>query len=61
MNKRRIIPISITPVKLEVLLSSIVYIDIVDKSEDDEKNEIINGVSECFSRMQKKVSFILQY
>lgn len=54
MNERRIIPIRIAPVKLEGLLSPIVYIDIVDKNETDAKNEIINGVVDCIPRISKK-------
>lgn len=45
LNERRIIPIRIeNVVNLSGLLSPIVYIDIVDKSEDEATREIINGV-----------------
>lgn len=44
LNERRIIPIRIEPVDLKGLLSPIVYIDIVDKSENEAKDEILNGI-----------------
>jgi hypothetical protein len=46
LNERRIIPIRIEPVDLKGLLSPIVYIDIVDKGEDEAKKIIIDGVQE---------------
>ncbi|MDR2712258.1 MAG: toll/interleukin-1 receptor domain-containing protein, partial [Clostridiales bacterium] len=46
LKERHIIPIRIEPVDLKGLLSPIVYIDIVDKSEDDAKQSIINGVND---------------
>ncbi len=45
LNEQRIIPIRIEDVNLSGLLSPIVYIDIVDKREDDAIREIINGVT----------------
>lgn len=50
LNERRIIPIRIAPVNLEGLLSPIVYIDIVDKPEDDAKNAILTGVEDNYIR-----------
>lgn len=44
LNERRIIPIRIEPVNLEGLLSPIVYVDIVDKTEEAAKTEILNGI-----------------
>lgn len=44
LNERRIIPIRIEPVDLKGVLSPIVYIDIVDKSEEEAKKEILNGI-----------------
>lgn len=45
LHERRIIPIRIeNVVNLNGLLSQIVYIDIVDKSEEEAKREIINGI-----------------
>jgi hypothetical protein len=44
LNERRIIPIRISPLQVEGLLSPIIYIDIVDKSEADAKKEILAGV-----------------
>lgn len=44
LNERRIIPIRIEPVDLKGLLSPIVYIDIVDKNENEAQQEILNGV-----------------
>lgn len=44
LKERRIIPIRIEPVDLKGLLSPIVYIDIVDKSENEAKDEILNGI-----------------
>ncbi len=44
LKERRIIPIRIEPVNLKGLLSPIIFIDIVDKSENEAKKEIINGV-----------------
>lgn len=45
LNERRIIPIRIAPVNLTGLLSPIVYIDIVDKSEEQAKQAVLDGVS----------------
>lgn len=53
LNERRIIPIRIAPVDLKGLLSPIVYIDIVDKAEDDAKNEILAGVMDHNKRKSK--------
>jgi len=51
LNERRIIPIRIeNVVNLRGLLSPIVYIDIVDKSEEEAKREIINGVKDNIER-----------
>lgn len=44
LKERRIIPIRIEPVDLKGLLSPIVYIDIVDKSEDEAKQRILTGI-----------------
>lgn len=44
LKERRIIPIRIEPVDLKGLLSPIVYIDIVDKSENETKDEILKGI-----------------
>jgi len=44
LKERRIIPIRIEPVDLKGLLSPIVYIDIVDKSEDEAKQRILSGI-----------------
>lgn len=44
LKDRRIIPIKIEPVDLKGLLSPIVYIDIVDKSENEAKQEILNKI-----------------
>lgn len=44
LKERRIIPIRIEPVDLKGLLSPIVYIDIVDKSENEAKKEILDGI-----------------
>ena len=46
LNERRIIPIRIEPIDLKGLLSPIVYTDIVDKSEEDAKQAILNGVKD---------------
>lgn len=40
LNERRIIPIRIEPVDLQGLLSPIVYIDIVDKSESEAEQRL---------------------
>lgn len=50
LNERRIIPIRIEPVDLQGLLSPIVYIDIVDKSESEAEQEILSGVSDVVER-----------
>ena len=44
LEERRIIPIRIEPVDIKGLLSTIVYIDIVDKSEAEAKQCIFNGI-----------------
>lgn len=44
LKERRIIPIRIEPVILKGLLAPIVYIDIVDKSESEAKDEILRGI-----------------
>lgn len=54
LNERRIIPIRIAPVNLEGLLSPIVYIDIVDKTEEDAQNEILAGVKDINLRKSVK-------
>lgn len=46
LQERRIIPIRIEPVDLKGLLSPIVYIDIVDKSENEAKKEILKGIKD---------------
>lgn len=43
-KERRIIPIRVEPVDLKGLLSPIIYIDIVDKSENEAKKEILQGI-----------------
>lgn len=43
---QRIIPIRIEPVNLSGLLSSIIYIDIVDKDETDAEKLILSGIQE---------------
>lgn len=53
LKERRIIPIRIEPVDLKGLLSPIVYIDIVDKSENDAKQEILNGIKTKSLRKSK--------
>lgn len=53
LQERRIIPIRIEPVDLTGLLSPIVYIDIVDKSEEEAKNEILNGIKDKKLRISK--------
>lgn len=45
-NERRIIPIRVEPVNLKGLLSPIVYIDIVDKSEIEARKEILKGIKD---------------
>lgn len=50
LNERRIIPIRIEPVDLNGLLSPIVYIDIVDKMENEAKQEILRGVKGTIER-----------
>lgn len=50
LNDRRIIPIRIEPVNLSGLLSPIVYIDIVDKTQDQAAQEILNGVRDSVPR-----------
>jgi len=44
LKERRVIPIRTEPVDLKGLLSPIVYIDIVDTSEDEAKQRILIGV-----------------
>lgn len=53
LQERRIIPIRIEPIDLAGLLSSIVYIDIVDKSEEEAKYEILNGIRDNIPRIPK--------
>lgn len=53
LQKRRIIPIRIEPVDLKGLLSPIVFIDIVDKSEEDAKRAILNGLVDSVPRKSK--------
>ena len=50
LNERRIIPIRIEPVNLSGLLSPIVYIDIVDKTETDAIQAIKIGVADNVER-----------
>lgn len=50
-NERRIIPIRVEPVNLKGLLSPIVYIDIVDKTEDEARNEILRGIKDKIIRI----------
>lgn len=49
-NERRIIPIRVEPVNLKGLLSPIVYIDIVDKTEDEARDEILRGIKDKIIR-----------
>lgn len=49
-KERRIIPIRVEPVDLKGLLSPIVYIDIVDKSEAKAKEEILKGIENKTTR-----------
>lgn len=51
LQERRIIPIRIEPIDLAGLLSSIVHIDIVDKSEEEAKYEILNGIRDNIPRI----------
>ena len=51
LQERRIIPIRIESVDLKGLLSPIIYIDIVDKSEEDAKQAILDGLK---NRKQRK-------
>ena len=51
LNERRIIPIRIEPIDLKGLFSPIVYIDIVDKTEQEAALEILNGISETHPRI----------
>lgn len=44
-NKNKIIPIKIQPFELKGLLSPIVYINIVDKTEEEARNLILAGIS----------------
>lgn len=50
LRERRIIPIRIEPVDLKGLLSPIVYIDIVDKREEDAKQAILDGLKDYKQR-----------
>lgn len=52
LNERRIVPIRIEPIEVKGLLKTIVYIDIVDKLEEDAKKEILDKLSD---RREKKV------
>lgn len=45
-NERRIIPIRVEPVDLKGMLSPIIYIDIVDKSEIEAKEKILEGIQD---------------
>lgn len=51
LNERRIIPVRIEPVELKGLLSPIVYIDIFDKSDEDMKTAILEGIKETVERV----------
>ena len=51
LEKRCIIPIRIEPVEPSGLLSSIVYIDIVDKTEDEAIQAIKSGVADSVERI----------
>jgi hypothetical protein len=51
LNERRIIPIRIEPVDVKGLLSPIVYIDIVDKSENEAKQEILKKIEGNIERI----------
>lgn len=53
LQERRIIPIRIEPIDLAGLLSPIVYIDVVDKSEEEAKYEILNGIEDSKPRKSK--------
>lgn len=44
LKETRIIPIRVEPINLQGLLSPIVYIDIVDKPEDEAKQLILSGI-----------------
>lgn len=54
-NEPRIIPIRIEPVELEGLLAPIIYIDIYDKSEENAKQNILNGIKE--NKIRKSEGF----
>jgi hypothetical protein len=53
LQERRIIPIRIEPIDLDGLLSPIVYIDIVNTSEEEAKYEILNGIEDSKPRKSK--------
>lgn len=53
LQERRIIPIRIEPIDLTGILSPIVYIDIVDKSEEEAKREILEGIEDNMTRVSK--------
>lgn len=53
LRERRIIPIRIEPVDLKGLLAPIVYIDIVDKSENEAKQEILSGIKNNSERKSR--------
>jgi hypothetical protein len=54
-NERKIIPIRIENINLHGLLKPVVYIDTVDKSEDEAKQLILDGVSD--SKLRKSDGF----
>ena len=53
LSDNRIIPIRIEPVEIRGLLAPIVFIDIVDASEDEAKERILNGINNIELRKSK--------
>jgi len=51
LNEQRIVPIKIGPVNTRGLLSSLIYIDIVDKSEKDAESLILSGIRFSLDRV----------
>ena len=49
--ERRVIPVKVEQIRLSGLLSPIVYIDIVDKTENEAKNIILQGLLNSVNRM----------
>lgn len=50
---RSVIPVRVEPVELKGLLSPVVYIDIVDKTEDMARQLLIDGIKEKSERVSK--------